>query len=357
MSSITGLISGGSGAAVPVNGIAKFYKNPNVLSFTDELGQVWLRRGTQFKNNLGNYPDADVYNDARSYSLIGSKTINTGTTSNDDLDTDNMYVRPNGSSIYFSDDGDRIVVYSMSNYDTDTLTFAYRTAQGAWPDSYSNMFWSSNGTRVYGHQYGSSLKQRNVSTAWNANTVSLNDTKTRSMANSYYSFKISYNGLYIYRASGTVIYSHPFGTAWEIDTINETVTKSFNAQAAMPFQLQQALAGISYYGISENGTELIIYSGGQSNTEFAGLMKYIVFSLSTAYDISTATYSYIAEAPGINPANLSNNSFVGANNEYHLGFRPMGFSEGYLYGVSSYSRTNTIGIQEYGDFNDFLRIK
>ena len=178
-----------------------------------------------------------------------------------------------------------------------SFSYASKTVSIASQDTTpEDIFFSSDGTKMY--MIGNatdSIYQYTLSTAWDVSTatydsVSLSITSQDSSPSDFY-FKSDGYTLYIIGRTTDSIYQYTLSTAWDLSTASYD-SKSFSVatQASNPTGL--------YF--KSDGTKVYIV-GFTSNALFQ-------YSLSTAWDISTASYDSVTfdiSGQGVNPQGLA----------------------------------------------------
>jgi hypothetical protein len=141
------------------------------------------------------------------------------------------------------------------------------------------VFIGNSGLSLYVAGYGgASLHQYSLSTAYDITTASFSSTLT--VADSYpasVSFKSDGSRFYIIGQQNDILYAYDLSTAWDISTATQNTSLSLNPSA----QLTEA-RGVTF---KPDGTEVYISSVNINN------VKVHQYSLSTAWDTSTASYS------------------------------------------------------------------
>lgn len=188
--------------------------------------------------------------------------------------------------VAFNSDGTKLYVasaavwqYSLSSpYDISNPTYENKTfsfsSQDAAP---SGIQFNNDGTKLY--MSGASnhkVFQYSLSSAYDVSTASY-DSKSLSSSSTLYGFTFNNNGTKIYLArTNATITEHTLSTPYDVST----------AGSATVFNLQSGTyaAGIAF---NSDGTKLFVVD----NDTGYGVYQY---NLSTAYDISTASYASIS---------------------------------------------------------------
>lgn len=211
-----------------------------------------------------------------------------------------------GTKFYIADNGgDDIDQYNLSTaWDISTASYANKklsvSSQDTTPLSIS---FKSDGTTMFlvGGQ-NNSIYQYSLSTAFDISTASY-DSVTFSLATQstgVSSFFVVSDGTKVFvssHATGVaVVYQYSLSTAWDLSTI------SYDSKSFSVYSQESTPRGIS---LNSDGTKLFIL-GNQNDTVFQ-------YSLSTAYDISTASYDSVSFSVSSQ-----------ADNQYGILFKPDG---------------------------------
>jgi len=252
----------------------KNFKIKNGLS----AAQYLQTTGTSSSQAEPNYIGNPSY-DSKSFSASGQ-------TSN----TQGITFKTDGTVMYIlSASDDRVYQYTLSTaWDVSTASYAsifysfsglgiLPTAIEFKPDGTKMFISGTNGT-IYGY---------NLSTAWNVSTASSDTNFSPSEVSNIAGFAFKSDGTKLYIQINAVFYQYTVGTAWNVSTASyDSVTKDFSST-------QDATI-----------TDLILSSDGFSMSSASNALESIEqFKMSTAYDLSTASYegSYpISESSGVN---------------------------------------------------------
>jgi DNA-binding beta-propeller fold protein YncE len=156
------------------------------------------------------------------------------------------------------------------------------------------VLFSSDGTRMYTLHGAASIYQYSLSTAWDVSTASYDnksfDPTSQGTNNSGGSFNS--DGTKFYKTDGQTdtIYEYDLSTAWDISTASyNSVSLSVSAQDTSP-------TGMTF---NSTGTKMYMV-GGQNDRVYQ-------YSLSTAYDLSTASYDSVffsVQTQSLNPESV-----------------------------------------------------
>lgn len=197
------------------------------------------------------------------------------------------------SSLFFKSDGTKMYVTGPSGDDVNeyTLSTAWDVTTASYTTAFDvsanvlnpeGIYFKSDGTKMYVWGISSSIiGEYDLSTAWDVSTASLNDTATfTSQVPINNGQDITLNGdgtkLYIIGGSST-IYQYSLSTAYDITTASyDSVTLDVSTNSSSPADLT----------FNSDGTRLyVVASGSDTVAEYA---------LSTAYDLSTASYNSVS---------------------------------------------------------------
>lgn len=187
-----------------------------------------------------------------------------------------MYLTSNSAS-----DSQKGYQYTLSTaYDVSTASYASKSYQfGSQSGDTRGMKWKNNGIYCYkmSDQTGNKAIYRyTASTAWDISTLGSNQSYTySSVQTGGKDMDLSSDGLKMYAlADNATIYQYTLSTAWQVSSGVSSASKSHSCQSQdnAPRNFQ----------ITNSGTKLR-YLGSQHN-------KLYTYTLSTAWDISTASY-------------------------------------------------------------------
>jgi|GEM_PF-4211797 len=208
-----------------------------------------------------------------------------------DLDVSAVETVP--SSLTFSSDGTKLYVLGYANntiYQYDLRTAWDINTASLSPNSFftggvpstssaDGIAFSSDGTKVY--VLGSiswSIYQYTLSTAWDISTASYDSKSFSVVAEDIVPADVQFDStgtrMYMCGSDNNSIYQYTLSTAWDISTASYAL-KSFSASSQ-----DTNITGISF---SQDGTNAYIL--GNSNDSI------FQYTLSTAWDISTASYA------------------------------------------------------------------
>jgi len=183
--------------------------------------------------------------------------------------------------IYWSPDGDHF--YMCGNKSTDVhhyragVKYLNVTTEEIAPNA---VFFKSDGTKLYvtGNS-GDSIDEYDLSTAWDVLTGSYSQTRSCKSDNSVMLapqglfFKPDGTKVYVTGSSSDVVAEYDLSTAWDISTMSHNQNFSVSSQEINP-------AGVFF---KDDGTKMYVVGFSSDNVN--------EYDLSTAWDVSTASYS------------------------------------------------------------------
>jgi sugar lactone lactonase YvrE len=229
-------------------------------------------------------------------SLIKVKSFSVAT---QELVPTGVFFKPDGTKMYIvGSNGDDVNEYSLSTaWDVTTASYVQNFSVATQDVNPQGLFFKTDGTKMY--MIGSSsdaIHEYDLSTAWDISTASINQNfSVATEDTSPFDLFIKDDGtkLYMLGTSGDDVNEYTLSTAWDISTASYVQNFSVATEETAP-------AGITFLA---DGTKMYVF-GPVSD----GIHEY---TLSTAWDISTASYSNKAFfAPGTNYSSL----FMNPNN-------------------------------------------
>jgi len=199
-----------------------------------------------------------------------------------DYQTNDIYIKPDGTKAYIIGAlADKVFQYSLStawdistaSYDSIDFSVA---SQGTAPDG---LFFSIDGTSMYVSDIvPDTIYQYTLSTAWDLSTASYAsksfDVSSQASTPASYYIKPDGTKLYVNDSVSDSVYQYTLSTAWDISTASyDSVSLSTNSVDAAPNGLAFRSDGTRMYVLGTSGDAVYEYS------------------LSTAWDLSTAVYT------------------------------------------------------------------
>ena len=182
-----------------------------------------------------------------------------------------------------------------STYDLTSATTVVQNSISVNPqDSFpSGLFFKPDGTKMYmAGDIGNDINEYTLSTAWDISTASFLQLFSVAGQETFpYEVFFSPDGIYMYTCgeSSDSVHQYTLGTAWDISSA--VFTRSYNvfSREATPQGLHFTDDGLKMYTVGSNGDEVNQWT------------------LSTAWDISTATWLQLFSVAGqeLNPSSIT----------------------------------------------------
>ena len=223
--------------------------------------------------NVGEgYDIANASYDSKSFDISGQETLASA-----------LFFKPDGTKMYMTGgNADSVFEYDLSTA-FDVSTASYNNVSyyyGAPPGITEALFFRADGLKWYSIDRGDDkVFEYNMSTAWDITSSSLNqslDISNKEATGRGLFFSSDGTKMYICGAGLSTANQYNLSTAWDISTASHSSTFSVSSQDVFPH-------GIS---IKSDGTKMYIIG---SNTD-----SVYQYSLSTAYDLSTASYDSVS---------------------------------------------------------------
>ena len=191
-----------------------------------------------------------------------------------------QFFKPDGTKMYFVDQSTRYVKeFDLSTaWDISTASYLQQFYVGSQELSPQGLFFSTNGIYMYViGQSGDDVNQYTLSTAWDISTASY--TRVASVAAQEtiprdIFFKSDGTKMYITGYGGTDVSEYNLSTAWDVSTISYVQNFSVLYEDIQP-------NGLFF---KSDGTRMFILGGN--------LYAVWQYDLSTAWDLSTASFSF-----------------------------------------------------------------
>lgn len=211
--------------------------------------------------------------DNKSFALNSQDTVPRG-----------LYVKGDGTKFWIAgDNNNRIYQYSLSTAnDISSATYDNKNVSVNTQDTAVNdVFFSSDGTKMYiAGNTNDTIYQYTLTTAWDVSTASYaNKSKLVSDSmNDVFGIFFKPDGTKMY-ICGTGVAEYSLSTAWDVSTASFTIDKSTSSQDSLPTQVW----------FKDDGTRMFIIGNSTD--------KIYQYNLSTAWSVSSATYSNVSFTP------------------------------------------------------------
>tara|TARA_X000001382_G_C3135739_1_gene167893 strand:- start:57 stop:953 length:897 start_codon:yes stop_codon:yes gene_type:complete len=220
------------------------------------------------------WTDPDIANasyDSVSFSVATQEITPTG-----------VFFKPDGTAMYaVGQDSDSVYQYTLSTaWDISSASYASKSFSFASQESNpQGVFFKDDGSKLYVVGFNNIVYQYTLSTAWDVSTASY-DSVSASIDYQFFS-----RGIY-FRPDGTYFYiignsndsvdQYSLSTPWDISTTsNDNVSFSVSSEDGQPQSVYFNPDGTKAYILGSNQSTDAVYE----------------YTLSTAWDLSTASYS------------------------------------------------------------------
>lgn len=240
------------------------------------------------------------------------------------------------SAMYITPDQKTLFIIGYYDDDIDVYRFGLKQLSIISQEGNSNsIFFKDDGTKMYlMGSSGDDINEYNLTTAWDITTASYSQNAsvgTQDTVPQGLYIKSDGTALYMTGSTNDAVYQYSLSTAWDISTLSYVRTFSVSSQQAGPLGVEFKTDGTKMYVSGTSGDKISEYSlstawdistashqqdlsglGSTANnpgevrfkpdgtkffvTQSVGTSHVAEFQLSTAWDISTATYATKKEA-------------------------------------------------------------
>ena len=319
-----------------------------VVSATKEVPQTGIstKGNWDVNSTASNY---DFHNTAPNVTLTHSQVANTSislTQVGSDLNITTYGPRP---SPFFKSDGTKMYICSETNsyiYQY-SLSTAWDLSTATWDGSSSSLtstgaagetdptdvVFKPDGTVLWiVGNYNNNIRSYSLSTAWDLSTASLNSGNKLNVASQETAprglrFKSDGTVAYVVGGNGNATFIYTLSTAWDLDTATYSTSFASASQDNGPH-------GIEF---NSTGTRMYLLGGSSGNG------KLFQYNLSTAWDLSTASYANVfADFTGITSGTSPQGIFIDSS-ETRVYFGCGGSGTGKMYQFSNGSDALALG--------------
>jgi DNA-binding beta-propeller fold protein YncE len=214
------------------------------------------------------YDLANASYDSVSFSVAGQALLPTS-----------FYISPDGLSLYVLDDGTNTAYqYSLSTaWDISSASYASKSFSAFSETTLTGIYFSSDGTKLYVTGFVSdAVSEYNLSTPWDISTASLSQSfsifSQTSLPTGVF-FSADGTKMFVSDTSADSIFKYVLSSAWDVSTASFSQSLSVTSEETNPQDIFFSPTGTKMFITGQNGVVIDEYS------------------LSTAWDLSTATYS------------------------------------------------------------------
>ena len=196
--------------------------------------------------------------------------------------TQGLFFKTDGTKMYVTGTaGDDVNEYDLSTaWDISTASYSQNFSVSAQEGNPNGVFFKSDGTRMYIIGDKGTLYQYNLSTAWDVSTASFSTSQSVPGFHSeiLLGLYIKDDGTKLYTvANGTdMVFEHNFSTAWDISTI------TFTAPTSDLYGAGDQVLNFNGMTFKPDGTKMYLVDTSPDDIS--------EYTLSTAWDITTASY-------------------------------------------------------------------
>ena len=201
-----------------------------------------------------------------------------------------VFFKPDGTGFYVLNGGNNLFEFSLGKaWDITTALYLRYFSVSSQVGTTAGLAFKSDGTKLYVLDFFGSVFQYSLSTAWDISTASY-DSVSFSVAAQYSNMnalEFSADGTKMYvSGSNSTIYQYTLSTAWALNTASySSISKSVSAE-------ETGVQGIFF---KPDGTKMyVIGSTGDDVNQY---------TLSTAWNVSTASFDSITFYTGIQDSN------------------------------------------------------
>jgi len=232
-----------------------------IVEYIDTVYQYDLSTAWDISTASFTYPTSDYF------SVLTEETSPTG-----------LFFKDDGTKMYITGTvGDDVNEYSLSTeWNISTASYVQNFSVSTEETIPQGLFFKNDGTKMYiiGSS-GDDVNEYSLSTGWDISTASYSQNfsvSTEETSPTGLFFKPDGAKMYITGSAGDDVNEYSLSTVWDISTASYVQNFSISAQDFVPQDLFFKYDGTKMYIVGENNNKIYEYS------------------LSTAWDISTASY-------------------------------------------------------------------
>ncbi len=236
------------------------------------------------------------YDDPKAWDLSTANSLETLLISGKETLPTDVFFHPDGTRLYIiGTNSDSVHEYARVNSNAPAwfvgnFVFVRSFSVAAQDSLPQSVFFKSDGTKMYIlGDAGNDVSEYSLSTAWNISTASYVQnffvSSEESLPKGLY-FKPDGTKMYVAGSYQSKVHEYNLSTAWDISTASYVQSFSVAAQDTVPTSVF----------FKPDGTKM--YISGDTNN------NYYEYSLSTAWDVSTASYVLSRASQNISPQGL-----------------------------------------------------
>jgi len=224
-----------------------------------------------------------------------------------------IYFKSDGTKMYIANSGNTVHEYSLSTaWDITSASHDYQLSIATYLDDIQGLFFKSDGTKMYTcDEDRKNIEEFALSTAWDLSTTSWTrslDVSTNVEKPYGLYFKPDGSELYMLDQRYFRVYKYTLSTDWDISTASYDSYESFTSIDGDTYGWSSDRPMDLFF--KDDGTVLYFTSGHGDGTH-EGSQRLFEFSLSTAWDLSTASFERKVIAPIAFGSNSGGAIFIG----------------------------------------------
>jgi DNA-binding beta-propeller fold protein YncE len=242
--------------------------------------------------------DVNEYNLSTAWNVTTASYVQRFVVGSQDTGPSGVFFKPDGTKMYMvGTGGDKVNEYNLSTaWDISTASYVQLFSVAAQEATPEEVFFKPDGTKMYViGSLGDDVNEYNLSTAWDISTasyvqlfsVAAQDNSPRGVF-----FKPDGTKMYMLGATSDAVYQYDLSTAWDLSSASYSypTTRYFSVAA------QEASPNALFF--KPDGTKMYVAGGSGDEVN--------EYDLSTAWDISTASYVQLfsVAAQELNPVGL-----------------------------------------------------
>ncbi len=194
-----------------------------------------------------------------------------------------LFMKPDGTRLYYMKYSGHLHQWNLGTpYDISTATFATNVSSpfSGLSNYGTGLYFKSDGTYMYITSIGNNVVTRfTLSTAWDISTLGSAQNMSpnaTAVPSNLQDLDFKTDGTVMYLVTNSKVHAYNLSTAWDLSTVSSTTPDA-------TFTLTNLGSSGQAIRFKSDGTEFYVLDSSGSNI--------IIYSLSTAWDLSTASYS------------------------------------------------------------------
>jgi len=227
--------------------------------------------------------DVNEYDLSTAWDITSASYLRNFSISAQETNPQGIFFKPDGLKMYvIGASGDDVNEYDLSTaWDISTASYLQNFSVSAQETFPTGLFFKPDGLKMYVIGYtGDDVNEYDLSTAWNVSTASYLQNfsvAAQETSPSGLFFKPDGTKMYVLGSSGDDVNEYDLSTAWDVTSASYLQNFSVAAQDTVPTGIFFKPDGLKMYVVGETGDAVFSYT------------------LSTAWDLSTASFDYPTE--------------------------------------------------------------